>query len=257
MKRIIKIIFVLLICLSVKTVYAENYKIKELIPRNVTTTIHTDNFSYKEMYFDSKGVHFKSIKNLTDEELPISISVGLFDKNRKNIGTINYCNLKLKGKEEEKEFDILFNKKYLGDKNTIKEIKYIAVLEDNITCKTKGSKTYIGLRVEKIGASRGNKFDSKTELFLSLLTIMAGAFVVLILYKLIFTRTYRNVDGGEVREAFDDINRELKEQREEELRKNPPVVEKKKPNKPIEILDQEESAKKEDKSGTDLHNLYK
>ena len=75
MKRIIKIIFVLLICLSVKTVYAENYKIKELIPRNVTTTIHTDNFSYKGIRFDEKGVHFNGIKNLTKDKLPISINL--------------------------------------------------------------------------------------------------------------------------------------------------------------------------------------
>lgn len=255
MKKIIKILFILLMCISID-VYAENYKIKELIPYDTKTSIHTDNFSYKEMYFDTKGVHFKGIKNLTDEKLPISISIGLFNKSGKNVGVINYCDLSLESKEE-KEFSIAFNVKYLGDKVDIKDIKYMAVLDDNITCKVKGSRDYIGQSVNQMGIIHRDKLDTSTELFLSILTIIGGALLVLIIYKLIFIKSYKNMDGNLVRKSYDQINKELKEQREEELKNNPPVVEEKKPNKPIEILDQEEKAKTEDKSDTDLHKLYK
>lgn len=254
MKRVIRIVLVLLICLSVKTVYAENYKIKELIPYDVDTTIHTDNFSYKGIHFDKKGIHFNGIKNLTNEKLPISISVGLFNKKGVNIGTINYCDLSLEGKDE-----MSFIIKYddcLGKNYKVNDIKYIAVLGDNINCRTKGSTDYIGQSVDKLGIIHKDKFDNQTELCLTILSIVAGVILVLVVYKIIFTRAYRNVDGNEVREAFDDINKELKEMREEREKENVEVLEEV-PNKPPEILEQEEETKKEDKQGTDLHNLYK
>ena len=255
MKRMIRVILILILCLSVKTVYAENYKIKELIPYKVDTTIHTDNFSYKGIYFDYEGVHFNGIKNLTDDKLPVSISIGLFDKKGKNVGTINHCDKVyfIDGKEE-MSFVVYFTKDYLGDKNKIEDIKYISVLSDNINCRTGGSKDYIGKSVDTLGISHTEKFDNQTELFLSILTILAGAFLVFIVYKLIFTRAYRNVDGNEIRKAYDEINKELREMREEieEVKE-----EETEPTKSEEIIKQEEDAKNEDKESTDLHNLYK
>ena len=255
MKKLVKVIFVLLMCLSIRNVYADNYKLKELIPYNVETNIHTNNFSYKGISFDEKGIHFKGIKNLTDEEKPISISVGLFNKKGKNIGVINYCDVGIKSKEE-LVFNIRYDKKYLGKNVKIKDIKYIAVLGDNITCKTKGSRDFIGQSVEKMGIAHNNKFDDQTEFLFSILTILGGAFIVLIIYKLLFTRSFKNIDGNVVRKSYDEINKELKEEREE-YSKNHPVVEEEKITKPVEILKQEEEAKNEDKDSTDLHNLYK
>ena len=255
MKKIFKVIILLLICLSLKTVYAENYKIKELIPYNVDTTIHTDNFSYIGMYFNDKGIYFNNIKNVSDQKLPISISVGLFDRKGLNIGTINYCDSELDSKVS-KDYFIEFSDKYLGNKKTVKDIKYIAVLSDNINCRTGGSKDYIGQSVDKLGIGHGNEIDDKTELFLSIVTVVAGALIILFVYKLVFTRAYRNVDGEEVRDAFDGINKELAKKREE-YERTKPAPPPKEPNKPIEILEQEEKAKKEDKTATDLHNLYK
>ena len=255
MKRIIRVFLVLLICLSVKNVYAANYSVKELIPLNVKTSIHTDNFSYKGMHCDGYGVYFTSIKNLTEDNMPISISIGLFDKDKKNIGTINYCNNTLQSKEE-REFFIDVSSKYIGKGKKQKDVKYIAVLGDNTNCRIDGSTDYIGQRIDNLGVSSDGKLDSKTQLFLYIVIILVGAFVVLIVYKLLFTKSYRNVDGKEVRDAYDDINRELREMREEE-EKNRVAPPPKEPDKPIEILEQEEEARNEDKSGTDLHNLYK
>lgn len=255
MKRLVKVIFILLICLSIRDVYAENYKIKELIPYNVETNIHTNNFSYKGISFDDKGIHIKGVKNLTDEEIPISISVGLFNKKGRNIGVINYCDLGIKSKDE-LAFYVGYDKEYLGKDVKIEDIKYIAVLGDNITCKTKGSRDFIGQSVDKMGIAHKDKFDNQTELLLSILTILGGAFIVLIIYKLLFTNKYKNIDGDVVRKSYDEINKELQQEREEYL-KNNPVVEEKKISKPEEILKQEEDAKNEDKNSTDLHNLYK
>lgn len=253
MKRIIKIGLILLVCLSVKIVYAENYKIKELIPRGVDTTIHTDNFSYKGIYFNNEGIHFNGIKNLTDDKLPISISVGLFDKNGKNVGTINYCDYYLDGKNE-MSYLIKFDSKYLGKNKKIEDIKYMAVLGDNIKCRTSGSLDYIGQSVDKLGIIHRDKFDSQTNILFIILTSLVGVGIIILIYRLIFTKSYRNMNGDEVRRAFDDINKELKQKRENEKEE---VIEEKKSTKPSEILEQEEKTKNEDKSDTDLHNLYK
>ena len=255
MKRIIKVFLVLLVSLSIKTVYAENYKIKELIPYEIDTTIHTDNFSYKGIYFDKRGVHFNGIKNLTDEKKPISISIGMFDKNGKNIGTINFCEMDLNGKDE-MSFIIEFEDKYFGEGKTVKDVKYIAVLGDNITCKKKGSRDFIGQSVDKMGIIHKDTFDDSSKLLISILSVVGGVVLIFIVYKLIFTRAYRNINGDEVREAFNDINKELKEERKAKQVNKFEMVDEE-PEKPEEIIEQEEAAKNEDKSSTDLHNLYK
>lgn len=257
MKRIVKFILVLLICFSIKNVYAENYKIKELIPRKIDTTIHTKNFSYIGMFFDNKGVHFNGIRNLTDEKKTITISIGLFNNKGKNVGVINYCEpfYTLNAKSE-MSFIIGFDKKYLGKNVKVSDIKYMAVLDDNSTCKTKGSRNFIGQSIDKMGISHSEKFDDQTELLLSILTVLGGALVVFILYKLIFNKKYRNIDGKAVRKTYDEINRELKEKREEEL-KNNPIEEEIKITKSEELIKQEEDAKNEEQDSTDLHNLYK
>lgn len=255
MKRIIKIVLVLLICLSTKTVYADNYKIKELIPFGVHNTFHTDNLVYKNMYFNNEGIYFESIKNITDRDLSITISVGLFDKNGINIGTINYCESNL-ASEEERGYFIKFEKEYFGNKNNLSKLKYIAILGDNVNCRIGGSSDFIGQRVDKLGVAHSNQFDNNTELFITIISILGGLLIILFLYKFLFTRSYRNVDGSEVRDAFKGINKELLKEREEK-EKNRPAPPPKEPNKPIEILEQEEEAKKEDKSDTDLHKLYK
>ena len=80
MKNIIKIVL-LLLTISIINTKAANYSIRELIPVNIETTIVTDNFSYKSLYYNNNYVVFKGIKNLSNEDLPISITIGLFDKN--------------------------------------------------------------------------------------------------------------------------------------------------------------------------------
>ena len=86
MKKIAKILLVLLIFMSIKAVHAANYNMKELIPENITTTIKGKNILYKNIVYKNNIITIEKIKNLSDEPKPITISIGLFDKNKKNLG---------------------------------------------------------------------------------------------------------------------------------------------------------------------------
>ena len=156
MKRIIMFITILVITLVSQNVYAANYNIKELIPVNAHTTIGTNNFRYIDFYYNDNEMEadglknnfiiFSKIKNVSDEKRAVTVSIGLFDKDKKNIGTINYCSSKDKtsvvagtelNPDEEKSYVIEVNKKYLADKKTVKDLKYIIILRYNTKC-TKG-----------------------------------------------------------------------------------------------------------------------
>ena len=255
MKRI-KIIIVLVLLLLIVPVKAANYEIKELIPVNIKTTIVTKRFSYRKFFYDNKVIKFDSIKNLTNDNIPISISIGLFNKDKKNIGTINYCDYTIKPKEEI-EYEIPVTKEYISDKYDLDDIKYIAVLSDNKDCRTTGSLEYVGQTVKEIGQARNTTFDSKTQLFLNIVVVIGGGLIIIFLYKLLFTRSYQNIDGDDVRQGYERVNNDLKKEREEELLRNPPQPKVIKSDKPIEVLEQEEEASKEEENSTDLHNMYK
>ena len=131
MKRIFKSLIILIALLITVPVNAANYEVKELIPVNVETSVFTDHFSYSGFYYNDNEMEdkslknnfiiFKGIRNITKEDRPVTVTIGLFDKDEKNIGTINYCSKNdktsivagtiLKPKEE-KAYVIEVNKKY-------------------------------------------------------------------------------------------------------------------------------------------------
>ena len=278
MKKIVKIIILIgIIELGIDSVQAANYNIKELIPVNTETTIVTDHFSYRDFYYDgnkldgdtSKNnyVIFKSIKNISKEELPVTISIGLFDKNKKNIGTINYCSTsdkksvvagsKLKP-EEEIPYAIEINKKSLQDGKKVKDIKYISILNENKNCRIDGSQDYVGQKIEEIGMAKNNTLDSYSELLIKILAVIGIVLLSIFVYRFLFTRSFENFDGEDVRKGYQKWNKEQQIKREEELRRKPPQPKEIKKVKTDEVIQQEiEMAKKENKEQTDLHNLYK
>ena len=83
MKRIIKVLVIVFVMFMFSKVNAANYELRELIPINTETTIVTDHFSYQSFYYKTKGIKditnpnnyliFSNIKNISDEDLPISI----------------------------------------------------------------------------------------------------------------------------------------------------------------------------------------
>lgn len=276
MKKIIKIIFILVITIIIIPVKAANYNMKELIPVNTSTTIVTNNFSYRNFFYNDNKLEadtlknnfiiFENIKNLTDKELPVSISVGLFDKDKKNIGTVNYCSTqdktsvvagtKLKSKEE-KNYVIEVNKKHLAPEKSVNDIKYIAVLSDNINCRVAGSQDFVGQKVEEIKVTKNSILEySSTKLFIKIFSIVAVFLVVLFLYKFLFTNSFRNFDGEDIRKEFVYKNKQLAKERKysNQVVETPPKAE----TKSNKIKNQElEENQKQNKEGTDLHNLYK
>ena len=52
MKKIITLVVLFITILSIKTVHAANYELKELIPEGIKTTIVTKHFSYRQLYYD-------------------------------------------------------------------------------------------------------------------------------------------------------------------------------------------------------------
>ncbi len=258
MKKIVKLISVLLLVVLSTNVYAANYELKELIPTGIETTIVTNNFSYRTFSYDGEGyIKFKSIKNLKEEELPLSFSIAFFDEKKKNIGTMNYCNKdnKFAGKEE-KPISISITQEYLAS-GSVKDIKYIAMLDDNITCKTEGKDYYLGQTVEEIGYAKNNTLDRDSTLFLKVIGVVGGVVLLIFIYNFMFTNSYENMDGDDVRTGYRKYNKKLAAEREEELKRNPPKPKEKVKTKTDEVLHQEEAAKNEDKDGTDLHNFYK
>lgn len=273
MKKITVAFFLLILLIT--PVKAANYQLRELIPVDVSTTIVTDNFSYQDFYYNNNELEaealrnnfiiFKNIKNLTDKDLPVSISIGLFDAKKENIGIINYCSTNdktsavaetvLKSKEE-KSYVIEVNKKYLAPKTTVEDIKYIAVLSDNINCRTKGSLDYVGERVENIGKFKRDYLGDDAKLLVIIVEVIALAIFLVFLYKFLFTNAFRNFDGKDIRQEYARINKELKEKRENALPKpKKPVEESKKNSKIIEQEHTEDNKKNSEQ--TDLHNLYK
>ena len=86
---------------------------------------------------------------------------------------------------------------------------------------------------------------------------VVGGVIVLLFISKLFAGSYENMDGDDVRIGFKKYNRKLRDDRERELRLHPPKPPEKIKTKTDQVLQQEEAAKTEDKTGTDLHNFYK
>lgn len=258
MKKILYGVLILLIGVITINVKAANYGFKELIPINIKNTLVTNNFSYQQFYYENGEIVFNNIKNLSDKDLPISISLAFFDENKKNLGIMNYCAESdvLKSKSN-REYTIALTNSDLGKGKSIKDIKYIAILTDNINCNKEPSFEYVGYSIEDIGMGKNNELDDDSVRLIHLMEFVGGVLLLIFLYEFLFTRTYQNFDGSEVRAGFKKYNKELKRERERELKKNPPKPKEFTKVKTDEVLAQEEQAQKEDKSATDLHNLYK
>ena len=212
MKKILTFVILFLTLISIKTVNAANYELKELIPVGIKTTIVTKHFSYRQFYYDNTDnkIHFSSIKNIFDEELPLSFSIGLFDENKRNVGVIHYCdknnNILAPGSEIEFAFEV--TSEYLGKEKNKNDIKYITVLEDNYTCKTDKSQIYVGQKVDELGSYYGGEITDSAKLTMQVISIVAGVIFVIFIYQFLFTNKFKNMDGNEVREVLKNYKNE-------------------------------------------------
>ncbi len=266
-----KIIWLILLIIgSIVSVNAANYELKELIPVDIETNIITNHFMYRKIKYDdnskngdtlhNNAIVFERIKNLTDDERPITISIGLFDKNEKNIGTIHYCSSKdttpqnLASKEEV-AYQIAVKNDYLQKGKTVRDIKYYAVISDNINCHTGGSDEYLGQTIEEIGMFKNTEVNDDAEMFIKIIIVIGALLIILFVYRFVFTTYYDNMDGNDVRQGYKEYNNDLKREREKEARENPPAPKEVVKEKSDEVIAQEQQAK--ENNPTDLHNMYK
>ena len=266
MKKIFLIIITtLMITLSVN---AENYDLNELIPINKETTLGTDNlryinFSYKEQ---ENKIVFENIKNVSNEDKAITITIALFSEDKKNIGTVNYCTnnmptnnqVRVLKPNESTPYQIAITKDYLGDEYNLKDIKYIAVISDNKNCLTKNKDIYLGQKIDEIGQAKNNTLSKSAELLIKMLTIIGGVLLVIFVYNFMFSSKYRNMDGEDVRQEYSYINKELENKRKYDAIHNPKPKKIKKETKTKEVKYQEEAENNNaNKESSDLHNFYK
>ena len=181
MKKIKILLLGICIFLISSNVCAEEYKTNTLIPVDTKATVGTDKFDYKNFVYDSnvdaKGnanLKFESIQNNTLSKIAVSINVLLFDENQKNIGFLTYCTDKDVSSEyagfkvtanQVVPFNITVTNRYFVRGKLPKDVKYIAVRDENKYCQIGGYDNYAGLTIEEIvnGAAE-NKSSSLGDL---------------------------------------------------------------------------------------------
>lgn len=179
MKKIVrKILFGCFIFSCFISVKAETYAVNTLFPIDTEATVETNSFTYQNMSFssnlDDKGnatIYFQQIINRTDQKIPVSINVLLFNNDKKNIGFVTYCTnndydssynrFELDAKQAV-PFTISVTPRYLAidsyeengvakeKKYSASEVKYLAVYDDNAYCRLGGYNRFKGKTIEEI-----------------------------------------------------------------------------------------------------------
>ena len=211
MKKIFCYISVFIVCFfTLIEVSAMEYNTMELIPVTESFDVSCEMFNYKGINYNGSAITFSSIENITDNSVPISISIGLFDQDEKNLGIINYCsnndydsdfsNLKLDSKQSIPYTFKVKEEKYLAEGKSFSDVKYIAVMSDNEYCKVGGAQNSVGKILAEISAG-GEKEVNKIDEFLSSIPRAIIIFVIVsfalyvvsgILVSLLYKDIYRD-----------------------------------------------------------------
>ena len=187
----------------VPDVYADDYKINELIPVDTVASVETDKFDYKNFSYvsavDSNGnatIKFEGIQNNTLSKTAVSIDVLLFDEQQKNIGFLTYCTDKDVSSEnagfkiranQVVPFSIPVTSRYFVKEKTPRDVRYIAVRDENRYCQIGGYTSFAGLTMEEINSGEVSKdkgifsFSDLSSLIdmkiITVLLIIAGVIV--------------------------------------------------------------------------------
>lgn len=264
MKKIILTIITFLI-LFTPVVDAANYELKELIPAGIKTTIVTKNFSYRQFTYNEvdKTVHFETIKNISDESLPISISIALFDGNKRNLGILNYCaeGMHILDQSAEIPFSIQITDVNVPKEKSIEDIKYIAILEDNKTCKKENNFLYVDQKIEDVGVYHGGELPESTKLAVTVIGIIVVLLIILFLYQFLFTNKFNNMDGNDVRKLLREYKNDnarastFGDDKHSELPEGISIINR---SKTAEMADKEaEENEKSRRKENDLMDMYK
>ena len=260
MKKLIQIFIILIIVISSKTVYADSYKMMELIPKDKKVTIRGDQLLYKDVEFKEGKIVIGQIKNITDEKKSITISIGLFGKDKRNITIINYCSTEdaLETNQVIENYQIPIDEEKFDKDKTINDIKYYAIISENKSCRLGGAKEYVGEKINRINKLGDNSLPSSVTMLLNIVKYFVIGFIIIFLYKFLFTGSYRNMDGEDMRADYAYINKEKEKERERQRKLNPKKPKTIKQTKSDKVLAQEkEEQEKENKDDSNLHNFYK
>ena len=157
---------VVMFTVVIQNVYADDYKVNTLIPVNTVASVETDKFDYKNFVYnsnvDSKGnatIKFEGIQNNTLSKTAISINVLLFDENKKNIGFLTYCTdkdvssnnagFKIRANQVV-PFTITVTNRYFVEGKLPKDVRFIAVRDENRYCQIGGYSNFKGKTIEEI-----------------------------------------------------------------------------------------------------------
>lgn len=170
MKRFFIILSILFIGFNVNA-----RELGSLIPVDTSASLKTENFFYDDFYYNDNKMEadslkdnyviFGSIKNMTNEAKPVSITIGLFNGDKKNIGVIYYCSSKDKvtasagaliQPEQAIPAVVQIKENQLVEGNTMNDIKYISVLDENIECKQGFRTVFAGMNVDEIDLKKLN-----------------------------------------------------------------------------------------------------
>lgn len=260
MKKLIQIFIILIIVISSKTVYADSYKMMELIPKDKKVTIRGDQLLYKDVEFKEGKIVIGQIKNITDEKKSITISIGLFGEDKRNISIINYCSTEdaLETNQVIENYQIPIDEEKFDKDKTINDIKYYAIISENKSCRLGGAKEYVGEKINRINKLGDNSLPSSVTMLLNIVKYFVIGFIIIFLYKFLFTGSYRNMDGEDMRADYAYINKEKEKERERQRKLNPKKPKTIKQTKSDKVLAQEkEEQEKENKDDSNLHNFYK
>ncbi len=165
-KRLCYLFLILALFVFIPDVYADDYKINELIPVNTVASVETDKFDYKNFVYDptidgsgNASIKFEGIQNNTLSKTAVSIDVLLFDEQKKNIGFLTYCTDKDISSEnagfkiranQVVPFTIPVTSRYFAKGKAPADVKYIAVRDENRYCQIGGYTNFEGLTIEEI-----------------------------------------------------------------------------------------------------------
>lgn len=165
-----KIIITFIICsvsfLFPLFTFAEEYEKNVLIPIDTVATVNTEKFLYQDFAYNSQidasgnsSISFGAIHNNTISKSSISINILLFGADKKNIGFLTYCSakdisssyagFKLSGNQSH-DFSISVTSKYFVSGKGVKDVSYIAVMDENKYCQIGGYDNYKDLTIEEI-----------------------------------------------------------------------------------------------------------
>ena len=267
-------------------VEAKEYSTYELISiEDNEASVQTEHFSYNFYYnhsdiqaskLGSNTIIFPVLKNISDSKRAISVSIGIFNSEKKNIGTINYCSTNEKvtflkthlEPDEETAYSINIAKQNIIDGYDINDVKYLSILGENSDCEITGISEYAGKTVEEIkNTGDGLVVSNYTKYFVYIVGGVIGLGILLAIIKLLLTGGKTRQDM--IREQYINKNSvkitdETKEVVNNTVNINPPsnipvgndeVI---KPEVKEEVVDHNpKNTNNNDNHGSDLFDMYK